>query len=123
MLVEGILCVFFALVITAMISDMYLGHRWFKENKKILLRNEKSAVRTISGLHDRLDSLKSTIINLTKDNNRLQKKIKEKHNFDPLACSFCGKTDEEVKKLIAGPFALMCDECVELSVDIIKKET
>ena len=38
-------------------------------------------------------------------------------------CSFCGKSQHEVKKLIAGPTVFVCDECVELCMDIIKDET
>lgn len=37
-------------------------------------------------------------------------------------CSFCGKSQFEVKKLIAGPSVLICDECVEICLDIIKEE-
>lgn len=37
-------------------------------------------------------------------------------------CSFCGKTQFEVKKLIAGPTVFICDECIEICVDIIKEE-
>ena len=37
-------------------------------------------------------------------------------------CSFCGKSQHEVKKLIAGPTVFICDECVELCMDIIKEE-
>lgn len=40
-----------------------------------------------------------------------------------LYCSFCGKSQNEVKKLIAGPSVFVCDECVELCNDIIKEET
>jgi ATP-dependent Clp protease ATP-binding subunit ClpX len=39
-----------------------------------------------------------------------------------LSCSFCGKGQHEVKKLIAGPSVYVCDECVELCSDIIKEE-
>ena len=39
-----------------------------------------------------------------------------------LKCSFCGKTQNEVKKLIAGPTVYICDECVELCNDIIEEE-
>ena len=39
-----------------------------------------------------------------------------------LYCSFCGKSQHEVKKLIAGPSVYICDECVELCVDIIREE-
>ncbi len=37
-------------------------------------------------------------------------------------CSFCGKSSEEVRKLIAGPTVFICDECVEMSIDIIAEE-
>src|SRR6201992_2785440 len=37
-------------------------------------------------------------------------------------CSFCGKSQHEVRKLIAGPTVFICDECVELCVDIIREE-
>ena len=37
-------------------------------------------------------------------------------------CSFCGKSQHEVKKLVAGPTVFICDECVDLCVDIIKEE-
>jgi len=40
-----------------------------------------------------------------------------------LLCSFCGKNQNEVKKLIAGPSVFICDECVELCNDIIKEES
>jgi ATP-dependent Clp protease ATP-binding subunit ClpX len=36
-----------------------------------------------------------------------------------LYCSFCGKSQHEVRKLIAGPTVFICDECVELCMDII----
>ena len=39
-----------------------------------------------------------------------------------LYCSFCGKSQHEVKKLIAGPSVFICDECVELCNDIIREE-
>ncbi len=39
-----------------------------------------------------------------------------------LYCSFCGKSQHEVKKLIAGPTVFICDECIELCLDIIKEE-
>ena len=39
-----------------------------------------------------------------------------------LYCSFCGKSQHEVKKLIAGPSVFICDECIDLSTDIIQEE-
>ena len=47
------------------------------------------------------------------------KDTKEKQLF----CSFCGKNQSEVKKLIAGPSVYICDECVALCNDIIKEDT
>ena len=41
---------------------------------------------------------------------------------DVLRCSFCGKSQHEVRKLIAGPSVYICDECVELCNDIIREE-
>ena len=41
---------------------------------------------------------------------------------DTLYCSFCGKSQHEVRKLIAGPTVFICDECVELCMDIIREE-
>ena len=46
----------------------------------------------------------------------------DKSNKNILYCSFCGKSQHEVKKLIAGPTVFICDECVELCMDIIKEE-
>ena len=43
-------------------------------------------------------------------------------NKNILYCSFCGKSQHEVRKLIAGPTVFICDECVELCMDIIKEE-
>jgi ATP-dependent Clp protease ATP-binding subunit ClpX len=40
----------------------------------------------------------------------------------PLHCTFCGKSQQEVRKLIAGPTVFICDECVELCMDIIGEE-
>jgi len=40
-----------------------------------------------------------------------------------LYCAFCGKSQHEVRKLIAGPTVFICDECVELCMDIIREET
>src|SRR6516164_10071125 len=39
-----------------------------------------------------------------------------------LYCSFCGKIQHEVRKLIAGPTVFICDECVEICMDIIREE-
>lgn len=43
-------------------------------------------------------------------------------NVDIISCSFCGKNQKDVKKLIAGPTVYICDECVELCNDIIAEE-
>ena len=44
-------------------------------------------------------------------------------NNDHLTCNFCGKKREEVEKLIAGPDAYICNECITLSYDIVKEES
>ena len=46
-----------------------------------------------------------------------------KENKNTLYCSFCGKSQHEVRKLIAGPTVFICDECVELCMEIIKEES
>ena len=48
--------------------------------------------------------------------------MSENNNKNILYCSFCGKSQHEVRKLIAGPTVFICDECVELCMDIIKEE-
>ena len=44
------------------------------------------------------------------------------HDDTRLKCSFCGKTQDQVKKLIAGPEVYICDECVELCNEILDEE-
>ncbi len=51
---------------------------------------------------------------MTKDN--------QSDSKNTLYCSFCGKSQHEVRKLIAGPTVFICDECVDLCTDIIKEE-
>ena len=48
--------------------------------------------------------------------------MSDKNNKNILYCYFCGKSQHEVRKLIAGPTVFICDECVELCMDIIKEE-
>ena len=48
--------------------------------------------------------------------------MSEKNSKNILYCSFCGKSQHEVRKLIAGPTVFICDECVDLCMDIIKEE-
>ena len=44
------------------------------------------------------------------------------YNEDVPRCTFCGKTEHQVHKLVAGPSAAICDECIELCVDIVSEE-
>ena len=44
------------------------------------------------------------------------------HGSGNLVCSFCGKSQDEVRKLIAGPTVYICDECIDLCNDIIAEE-
>ena len=48
---------------------------------------------------------------------------KKEDSNDNLFCSFCGKNQKEVKKLIAGPAVYICDECIQLCSEIIEEET
>ena len=51
--------------------------------------------------------------------------MSKKHNDDSDAtcyCSFCGKSQEDVAKLIAGPAVYICDECIELCMDIVRED-
>ena len=61
------------------------------------------------------------------DLDRLEKRrnsmAKKKDDNDNLFCSFCGKNQSEVRKLIAGPAVYICDECIELCSEIIEEET
>jgi hypothetical protein len=49
-------------------------------------------------------------------------KVAGSDSKNTLYCSFCGKSQQEVRKLIAGPTVFICDECVELCKDIIQEE-
>ena len=49
-------------------------------------------------------------------------KVSGANSKNTLYCSFCGKSQHEVRKLIAGPTVFICDECVELCMDIIREE-
>jgi len=50
-------------------------------------------------------------------------KVSGSDGKNTLYCSFCGKSQHEVRKLIAGPTVFICDECVELCMDIIREES
>jgi len=52
----------------------------------------------------------------------MSKSDKTNDSKSTLYCSFCGKSQHEVRKLIAGPTVFICDECVELCMDIIREE-
>ena len=48
---------------------------------------------------------------------------KKGESYGALNCNFCGKSQKEVKKLIAGPGVYICDECIELCNDIIYEDS
>ncbi|MDP1992146.1 MAG: ClpX C4-type zinc finger protein [Syntrophales bacterium] len=52
----------------------------------------------------------------------MAKKEKDQDGRGLLFCSFCGKNQNEVKKLVAGPTAYICDECIELCRCIVEEE-
>src|SRR4029077_7284818 len=45
-----------------------------------------------------------------------------RRNEDTLRCSFCGKSQNEVKKLIAGPTVYICNECIDICIEIISDD-
>ena len=47
---------------------------------------------------------------------------KKKEGGDKLSCSFCGKSQDIVKKLVAGPGVYICDECIELCNEIVSED-
>jgi ATP-dependent protease Clp ATPase subunit len=49
--------------------------------------------------------------------------VKSKGRHINLVCSFCGKSEREVRKLIAGPTVYICDECIKLCHDTISEHT
>jgi len=53
--------------------------------------------------------------------NSLGERMEKEHAAKP-ACSFCGRSQHEVRKLIAGPTVYICDECIKLCNDIIYEE-
>ena len=56
------------------------------------------------------------------DDSEVSNKIGGSDTKNSLYCSFCGKSQHEVRKLIAGPTVFICDECVELCMDIMGEE-
>src|SRR5947209_20000803 len=49
-------------------------------------------------------------------------KVSSGESKTPLHCTFCGKSQHEVRKLISSPTVFICDECVELCMDIVSEE-
>ena len=60
---------------------------------------------------------------MTKENTSTDKEKELAAGKAALKCSFCDKSQHDVRKLIAGPTVFICDECVELCVDVIREET
>jgi len=54
------------------------------------------------------------------EENRWGGKMSRYDEKKQLKCSFCGKTQEQVKRLVAGPGVYICDECIELCSEIIE---
>ncbi|APZ53708.1 ClpX C4-type zinc finger protein [Salipiger abyssi] len=62
-----------------------------------------------------LEELQLKLSRAEKDRDDLKQRLEE---LRPLRCSFCGKPQNEVQKLIAGPSVFICNECVSLCADI-----
>ena len=72
---------------------------------------------TISGQPRKLDGLQLQLETAIRERDEARKTLEE---LRPLRCSFCAKTQHEVKKLIAGPTVLICDECVKVCMQILE---
>ena len=53
---------------------------------------------------------------------RMEYEMAGKNTEDKIRCSFCGKTQDQVRKLIAGPNVYICDECVEICAEIVEED-
>src|SRR5699024_10546786 len=53
---------------------------------------------------------------------RAKKNLSVRSEKGQLKCSFCGKSQEQVRKLVAGPGVYICDECIELCTEIVEEE-
>ena len=84
--------------------------------KSITVRIEPPCVTTIE--HNPEDVLPEDWLERWRDELIDQTRPK---SFQP-TCGFCGKTDKEVRKIIAGPSVMICNECVELCSEILSQE-
>ncbi|MDN6597584.1 MAG: ATP-dependent Clp protease ATP-binding subunit ClpX, partial [Lentilactobacillus parabuchneri] len=48
--------------------------------------------------------------------------FEDNESSGPITCSFCGKTQDQVKKIVAGPGVYICNECIDLCKEIIDEE-
>jgi ATP-dependent Clp protease ATP-binding subunit ClpX len=67
-------------------------------------------------------AVSATARDVADDESSMSKSSAAGDSKNTLYCSFCGKSQHEVRKLIAGPTVFICDECVELCMDIIREE-
>lgn len=72
-----------------------------------------NTTKRIEAIERRLEAVEKTIAD-----NHADKSSPEKPKGPPYCCSFCGKSQHEVRRLIAGPTVFICDECVVLCVGI-----
>jgi hypothetical protein len=107
------LSVFFGLDFVATVAGMVQARWVYFKYEKVVLINQERYVDTIRLLEKRIKHYINEL-------NEAKKPNTAKH--PPLHCAFCGKGNTEVKKLIAGPNVYICDECVELSADIVRDE-
>ena len=102
--------------------------RLLKENrenlsqvKTLLFKYEGAKSDALSGATEKM---LAAVYETESDFRTKQKKTKGgKNEKNTLYCSFCGKSQHEVKKLIAGPSVFICEECTELCMTIIRAET
>jgi len=74
----------------------------------------------ITGKPREVDNLRTLLEEAIKERDEARETLA---NLRPLRCSFCAKTQHEVKTLIAGPDVFICDECVALCVEIVDQKS
>ena len=91
----------------------YRSRDYFEEHLEDMIEEGKSCP-FVKDKEDEDLEIPSFLRNQEEDHDKKDKSL-------PYYCSFCGKSQHEVKKLIAGPTVFICDECTDLCTDIIKE--
>jgi len=95
--------------------------RWHKSAKALAEEALANAIRERTEALDLAARYCGERDNAIAERDAARKELESYKN--PLYCSFCGKSQHEIKKLIAAPTVFICDECVEVCVRIIDKKS